>query len=221
MFEKGEKTKRKVIDAAVSLFNVKGYSGTSVRAIAEKAGVNGALISYYFGNKQGLLEQLMIEFLEGYTKIIEKEFYQIESTGAKKSLFTIVTELLKYQQQNHHLSRFVHREVTLDSMLVRELMMTYFMKEKHLIKSIVEAGIKKKEFRQLSPDFVVIQLRALLTMPFSQPQYLREVYHLQPHEDFFVQKYIKHVEKWLNEFLCDSESEMYYIEKNNKLIYTN
>ncbi|WNF36070.1 forespore capture DNA-binding protein RefZ [Bacillaceae bacterium IKA-2] len=207
--EKGEKTKRKVIEAAVSLFNVKGYSGTSIRAIADRAGVNVALISYYFGNKQGLLEKLMIGFLEDYTNIVEKGYQELDQGNSKKSLIAVVENILKYQQQNHHLARFVHREVTLDSVLVRELMMTYFMKEKHFLKGIIEAGMKNSEFRQISSDFVAIQIRALLTMPFSQPQYIREVYHLQPHEDYFVSTYRQHVEKWLEEFL--------YYRKNDNL----
>ncbi len=199
--EKGENTKRKVMEAAVSLFNVKGYSGTSIRAIAEKAGVNVALISYYFGNKQGLMEKLMIDFLEGYTSITEKGYYDLAHLTAKESLCYVVENLLRYQQQNHHLARFVHREVTLDSTLVRELMMTYFMKEKHYLKNIIESGVKKKEFRAVSSDFASIQIRALVTMPYSQPQYIREVYHLTPHENYFIQKYYTHIEKWLNEFL--------------------
>lgn len=199
--EKGENTKRKVMEAAVSLFNVKGFSGTSIRAIANKADVNVALISYYFGNKQGLMEKLMIEFLEGYTNITEKGYLHLNRLSAKQCLYMVVENLLKYQQQNHHLARFVHREVTLDSTLVRELMMTYFMKEKHFIKEIIELGVKQKEFRPVSSDFAAIQIRALVTMPYSQPQYIREVYHLTPHENYFVHKYLNHLEKWLNEFL--------------------
>ncbi|MFN7250632.1 MAG: forespore capture DNA-binding protein RefZ [Anaerobacillus sp.] len=199
--EKGENTKRKVMEAAVYLFNVKGFSGTSIRAIADKAGVNVALISYYFGNKQGLLEKLMIEFLEGYTSIAENGFLQLRNASAKQCLYNVVENTLKYQQQNHHHARFVHREVTLDSTLVRELMMTYFMKEKHFLKAIIEAGVKQKEFRPVSSDIAAIQIRALVTMPFSQPQYIREVFHLTPNENFFVKKYLDHFEKWLSEFL--------------------
>lgn len=205
--EKGEITKRKVIDAAIVLFNVKGYSGTSIRAIAEKAGVNVALISYYFGGKQGLLEKLMIDFLEGYTKIIERGHQELARTTAKTCLLMIVRNLVVFQQQNHHLARFVHREVTLDSTLVRELMMTYFMKEKHYMKEIIQEGVKTGQFCSFSSDFVAIQLRALLTMPYSQPQYIREVYHLQAHEDYFVHKYIKQIESWLSLFLYSENQE--------------
>lgn len=204
--EKGENTKRKVMEAAVSLFNVKGFSGTSIRAIADKAGVNVALISYYFGNKQGLMEKLMIDFLEGYTKILENGYMHLSNNTAKQCIYTVVESLLKYQQQNHHLARFVHREVTLDSTLVRELMMTYFMKEKHYLKGIIETGVKHKEFRQVSSDLAAIQIRALLIMPYSQPMYIREVYHLTPHENYFVKKYLKQVENWLNEFLYQDKT---------------
>lgn len=206
--EKGEKTKQKVMDAAVSLFNVKGFSGTSIRAIAEKAGVNVALISYYFGNKQGLLEKLMIDFLEGYTKIIEDGYNELDESSPKASLFNVLRNLIKYQQKNHHLARFVHREVTLDSTLVRELMMTYFMKEKHYLNEIINACFEQKDFQQQFGDFVLIQIRALVTMPYSQPQYIREVYHLHPHEDYFVQKYTRVIEDWLTKLLqidCNKE----------------
>ncbi|HNO01068.1 MAG TPA: TetR family transcriptional regulator, partial [Chitinophagaceae bacterium] len=40
---------------AEKLFAEKGYNGTSVRDIAEKAGINLAMVSYYFGSKEKLL----------------------------------------------------------------------------------------------------------------------------------------------------------------------
>lgn len=47
-----------IIDAAERLFAEKGFSGTSVRDIAESAGVNLAMISYYFGSKEKLMEAM-------------------------------------------------------------------------------------------------------------------------------------------------------------------
>lgn len=60
-----EQTKTTIKDAAISLFYAKGFHGTSIRDIARKAGVNPALISYYFGGKQALFESLLIDFLKG------------------------------------------------------------------------------------------------------------------------------------------------------------
>ena len=49
-------SKDAIILAAISLFNTKGFDGTSIRDIAAKANVNVATISYYFQNKDGLLD---------------------------------------------------------------------------------------------------------------------------------------------------------------------
>ena len=47
-----------IMEIAETLFAEKGFNGTSVRDIAEKAHVNLAMISYYFGSKDKLLEAL-------------------------------------------------------------------------------------------------------------------------------------------------------------------
>src|SRR5436305_14901601 len=47
-----------IIETAEQLFSKKGYEATTVRDIAEQAGVNIAMISYYFGSKEKLLEAL-------------------------------------------------------------------------------------------------------------------------------------------------------------------
>src|SRR5438067_884041 len=47
-----------ILTKAEELFAAKGYDGTSVRDIADVAGVNLAMISYYFGSKEKLMEAL-------------------------------------------------------------------------------------------------------------------------------------------------------------------
>ena len=47
-----------IMEIAETLFAEKGFNGTSVRDIAEKAHVNLAMVSYYFGSKDKLLEAL-------------------------------------------------------------------------------------------------------------------------------------------------------------------
>lgn len=47
-------TKALIAEAAKDLFLAHGYRGTTVRAVAARAGVDQALINYHFGSKQGL-----------------------------------------------------------------------------------------------------------------------------------------------------------------------
>ena len=53
-------TEEKIIAAARKLFTQKGFSATKTRDIAEEAGINLALLNYYFRSKQNLF-QIIIE----------------------------------------------------------------------------------------------------------------------------------------------------------------
>lgn len=59
-----ERTRRALLDAALEEFAAKGRAGARVSAIAERAGVNKQLISYYFGGKQGLYDALLARWQE-------------------------------------------------------------------------------------------------------------------------------------------------------------
>jgi TetR/AcrR family transcriptional regulator, biofilm operon repressor len=195
-------TKQKVVEAAIALFNSKGYNGTSVREIANKAKVNISLISYYFGGKQGLLEELISSFFEGYVKEIESAYQRVESISAKKCLQEIIVKLMSYQQNHHHLARFVHREITLDTMLVREVMTTYLQKEKYYFKEILVRGSVQNEFKKQPFDYVIMQLKGMLIMPYLHPQYLNEVYYINAYEEYFKERYTKLLFDWIDFFIC-------------------
>src|SRR5690348_10932603 len=53
-----EQTRDRILAAALAEFGAKGYSGARTAGIASRAGVNQQLIAYYFGGKQGLLDEL-------------------------------------------------------------------------------------------------------------------------------------------------------------------
>ncbi|WP_458415406.1 forespore capture DNA-binding protein RefZ [Schinkia sp. CFF1] len=195
------KTKQKVFDAAISIFNSKGYNGTSVREIAQKANVNIALISYYFNGKKGLLEELLTNFLERYIAVLEVVYQKKDGLSTRAVLCEMAYSVLKFESENHQLARLVHREITLDTMLVREIMTTYLTKEKYIFKTVIEKGIQRKEFRKLPITITIMQLKGMLTMPYLHPQYMVEVLHLNPTENYFVSKYYKEIERWIEEDL--------------------
>jgi AcrR family transcriptional regulator len=59
--EKGLSTEEKFKEAARIVFTKKGYAATKTRDIAEQAGLNLALLNYYFRSKERLFEIVMIE----------------------------------------------------------------------------------------------------------------------------------------------------------------
>ena len=80
-----------IIETAERLFAARGFDGTSVRDIAEEAGINIAMISYYFGSKEKLMEaifevkigkvQLRVEEL-----LKDKTIINIHNRPAKKAI---------------------------------------------------------------------------------------------------------------------------------------
>ncbi len=197
------KTKERIIDAAVSLFNAKGFDGTSVREIATKAKVNVANISYYFEGKEGLLETLVTTYFEGYIAELENEFELREYKDAKECLQGMVSAVLNYQHENRTIARLVYREISLDTTFIREVMTTYLTKEKYYLKTVLEKGMEDREFRKVNSSFIIIQLKALLSMPYLHPQYLTEVLYIMPQETYFLEQYNGELTAWIRTMLYE------------------
>lgn len=73
--EQKEKTKRKLLVAAVELMEEKGYKNTSMKMIARKAGVGDATIYKYFPVK----EKILLEYYVVKTQDVVDEIQQVES----------------------------------------------------------------------------------------------------------------------------------------------
>lgn len=66
--------REQILDAAARLFAEKGYGGTGVREISAAAGVALSMINYYFGSKQGVLEELLDRTQGRYIETVRQAF---------------------------------------------------------------------------------------------------------------------------------------------------
>lgn len=70
-------TQEKIKEAARKVFTQKGYKGTRTRDIADEAGINLALLNYYFRSKEKLFDLITLEnlqqFMEGVHRIAHDE----------------------------------------------------------------------------------------------------------------------------------------------------
>jgi AcrR family transcriptional regulator len=190
-------TKEAIVQSAIYLFNTNGFHGTSIRDIAAKAKVNVANISYYFENKHGLLEYCLTTYFEQYLRKIEDALPLLDDNPVS-CLKKASENILTFQCQNIQFTRFILREMSIDSQIVREIMSTYYVKEKYYFKRIFDKGIQMKVFRPLSTPYMIIQLKGLLAMPFLNTQYISEVLHVFPQERFFQEKYLQEIYLWID-----------------------
>lgn len=194
-------SKDSIIESAITLFNRNGYDGTSIRDIAAHAHVNVANISYYFNGKHGLLEHCLTSYFEKYLEKIEDVYRDILLDPLEK-LKKVVEAIIQFQSLHPHLTRFVLREVSIDSQVVREIMSTYYVKERFYFTKILEEGIEKKQFKKQTISYSIIQLKSLLSMPFLNTFYLTEVLHVYVRESYFTKKYLEEIYKWIDEVVC-------------------
>lgn len=64
-------TRERILDAAEELFANQGYKGASLKAIASAAGVTGAMINYYFGNKNNLYHAVLDRIVQDIGKMVQ------------------------------------------------------------------------------------------------------------------------------------------------------
>ncbi|ATO48679.1 forespore capture DNA-binding protein RefZ [Brevibacillus laterosporus] len=173
-------TKERILVAAASLFYSQGYDRTTVRQIAEKAQVNVALISYHFQGKQGVLEKLISHYYDHFFKIVQEQWEKEKPQDSMGQLEKIVRLFVFYQHEHALVTRLIQRELSVESMLAREVMTVYIHQLKHRFASVIEDGIQTGEFRSVSVDAVLMNLSSILTYPYLNPQIVREVYYLEP-----------------------------------------
>ena len=54
-------TRDAILLAAVEMFAERGYAGTTLRSITDRAGVDVAMVSHFFGGKQGLFDEAVLQ----------------------------------------------------------------------------------------------------------------------------------------------------------------
>ncbi|MEO6547080.1 MAG: TetR family transcriptional regulator [Ferruginibacter sp.] len=86
------------METAERLFAERGFDGTSVRDIADEAGINVAMISYYFGSKDKLMEALF-ELRVGNVKIRVESLLKDESLSPIEKVNMLIDEHIERVMQ--------------------------------------------------------------------------------------------------------------------------
>lgn len=196
-------SQQKVLDAASQLFFQKGFHGTSVRDIAEKADCNVSLISYYFKSKQGLLEYSVTHYYEAYLATIEETLERTKSKNSIEQLKMFVADVVQYKQEHYQFSCFIHRELSLDSVFVREMAVTYLAKENHYLKEALFNALPRTK-SSLDRDFLLMHLKGMLTTPYILQNEWRDKVIGRTSHHLFQKKYVETVHAWLDFILNDS-----------------
>jgi AcrR family transcriptional regulator len=103
-------TEEKFKEAARIVFTKKGYAATKTRDIAEQAGLNLALLNYYFRSKEKLFEIIMLEKVELLFAFILPALNDT-STSLEEKIDWVATNYIEMLLKNPDLPIFVLSEV--------------------------------------------------------------------------------------------------------------
>ena len=145
-----------IMMAAEKLFAANGYNGTSVRDIAAKAKVNVSMISYYFGSKENLMEELfkwrMEEGLNFAKNIVENnDLNEIEKIDAFVDNFVNRVQKLRDFYLLIHTQQVISQNKNIQNFL-KESKINYI----EIFQKIVETGLAKNIFTK-RPSYHLLQ----------------------------------------------------------------
>ena len=167
-------TEEKIKKAALKLFTKKGYAATRTRDISEEAGINLALLNYYFRSKEKLFELLMLEILQNFFKNIGHIFND-ERTGVDEKIEIFVanyTELLKHQPD---LPLFIFHEIRMNPGKLAAKMGVKDLFFQSLFFRQLSKEIETKRIARVHPLHYLINLIALCVFPFIAAPLLKHL----------------------------------------------
>ena len=132
-----------IMETAEILFAEKGFNGTSVRDIAEKANVNLAMISYYFGSKDKLLEALF-GYRGEHFKLKLETIIEDKELGSLEKMNILIDHYIDKMMQQQCFSRIMVREQVLNHTgITAELIFQMKKRNQELISKLIHQGQKK------------------------------------------------------------------------------
>lgn len=154
-------TEQKILEAARKLFVRKGMSGTKMQEIADEAGINKALLHYYFRSKDKLFDRIFQEiFGELFPKL------QILSDSCKsieQRVELFVSEYMGVMQENPFFPIFILHEIQRNPDSLHNQITSIGLEPQSLLQKLSES-------LQISVEGVqmfLINLLSLCVFPFA------------------------------------------------------
>ena len=96
------KKKQEIVEISKNLINEKGVNNVSIRDIVKSVGMAQGLFYYYFKSKEEILEIIINEYVEAFSKELEKsvDSIQMEYDNWKEKIETTIKLLVKLYKDN-------------------------------------------------------------------------------------------------------------------------
>ncbi len=193
--------RRLLIDACRDLCIEVGLDAATTKAIAERAGVNPAMINYYFDSKEGLGIAMMHELIAPVRAQLDTAAAQLADGDVTLDVF--VAGYMRVLSANPWLPPIVVREVLPANGRFREFFVTEIAsRASGLLPTLIQRG---KAAGRIDPGIdsglVIMTLISLAIFPFVSAPVLGPVLGVDPFDDATVERMIEHTTALLSRAL--------------------
>jgi AcrR family transcriptional regulator len=157
-----ERTRERILDAAVVEFGEHGFAGARISAIARRAGVNEQLISYYFDSKEGLYRAL-------------QQHWQMISADASRPelpIADVVAAFLRLNVEQRSFARLLAWDGLAHTGSDAVVPDAYFAE---MVEELVRRQRAGELANDLDPAYVLLMLFAAALAPTVIPQIARQL----------------------------------------------
>ena len=165
-------TETLILDTARQVFVEKGFDGARMQEIADEAGINKALLHYYYRSKQKLFEAI---FDESFQKIIPRvlEFMESSMPLADK-IESFINSYIDLLITEPHLPSFVLHELNRNPYRIGNMILKSGINPK-LIKEQLAKQMSKEDYTKIDPLELVVNMISLCIFPFVARPILQTV----------------------------------------------
>jgi AcrR family transcriptional regulator len=167
-------TEKLIKEKAKILFFQKGFLDATTQEIADEAGVNRALIHYYFRSRELMLETIldetMMEKRDRARKILMSDL------PFRKKIASYIETVVEYGLMYPYLENFIISETARKPDKVKEFCSMHKLKSSDLIREALAAEIKKGKIAPMSAEHFMVNLSALCNYPFLAKSVLQSIH---------------------------------------------
>ncbi|MFC3827676.1 TetR/AcrR family transcriptional regulator [Niastella sp. GCM10012298] len=147
--------KEHILRIAEQLFAEKGFDGTSVRDIAQLANVNIAMVSYYFGSKEKLIEVLIAERAQHTFDKIEA-LNKDQTFSPWEKIDRLVSFLVEKTLNKYYFDCIISQQYNYSaSPVINELILKIRSRHLEQITKLVKDGQRKKYFKKVDIELTM------------------------------------------------------------------